>query len=56
MIFDFNTLVSYVSRFVTLNPGDYIFTGTPQGVDEVHVGDKLELFLEDESMFEFEIK
>ena len=56
MIFDFNTLVSYVSRFVTLNPGDYIFTGTPQGVGEVHVGDKLELFLEDESMFEFEIK
>ena len=56
MIFDFNTLVSYVSRFVTLNPGDYIFTGTPQGVDEVHVGDKLELFLEDYPMFEFEIK
>ena len=56
MIFDFNTLVSYVSRFVTLNPGDYIFTGTPQGVGEVHVGDKLQLFLEDESLFEFEIK
>ena len=56
MIFDFNTLVSYVSRFVTLNPGDYIFTGTPQGVGEVHVGDKLQLFLEDTPMFEFEIK
>ena len=56
MIFDFNTIVSYVSRFVTLNAGDYIFTGTPQGVGEVHVGDKLELFLEDEPMFEFEIK
>lgn len=56
MIFDFNTIVSYVSRFVTLNPGDYIFTGTPQGVGEVHVGDKLQLFLEDNPMFEFEIK
>ena len=56
MIFDFNTIVSYVSRFVTLNPGDYIFTGTPQGVGEVHVGDKLQLFLEDEPVFEFEIK
>ena len=56
MIFDFNTIVSYVSRFVTLNPGDYIFTGTPQGVGEVHVGDKLQLFLEDEPMFEFDIK
>lgn len=56
MIFDFNTIVSYVSRFVTLNPGDYIFTGTPQGVGEVLVGDKLQLFLEDEPMFEFDIK
>jgi 2-keto-4-pentenoate hydratase/2-oxohepta-3-ene-1,7-dioic acid hydratase in catechol pathway len=56
MIFDFNTIVSYVSRFVTLNPGDYIFTGTPKGVGEVHVGDKLQLFLEDEPMLEFEIK
>ena len=56
MIFDFNTIVSYVSRFITLNPGDYIFTGTPKGVGEVHVGDKLQLFLEDEPMFEFEIK
>ena len=56
MIFAFNTIVSYVSRFVTLNTGDYIFTGTPQGVGEVHVGDKLQLFLEDEPMFEFEIK
>ena len=56
MIFDFNTIVSYVSRFVTLNPGDYIFTGTPQGVGEVHVGDRLELFLEGESMFGFCVK
>ena len=56
MIFAFNTIVSYVSRFVTLNPGDYIFTGTPQGVGEVLVGDKLQLFLEDEPVLEFEIK
>ena len=56
MIFDFNTIVSYVSRFVTLNEGDCIFTGTPQGVGEVHVGDKLQLFLENEPVFEFEIK
>lgn len=56
MIFDFNRIVSHVSRFVTLNEGDCIFTGTPQGVGEVHVGDRLELFLEDKPMFEFEIK
>ena len=56
MIFNFDKVVSHVSRFVTLNEGDYIFTGTPQGVGEVHVGDKLELFLEDESMLRFNVK
>ena len=56
MIFSFDRIISHVSRFVTLNEGDYIFTGTPQGVGEVHIGDKLELFLEDEPMFCFIIK
>ena len=56
MIFNFDRIVSHISRFVTLNEGDYIFTGTPQGVEEVHIGDKLELFLEDESMFCINVK
>ena len=56
MIFSFDKIVSYVSRFVTLNKGDYIFTGTPQGVGEVHVGDKLELFLEGDLTFWFLVK
>ena len=56
MIFSFDRIISHVSRFVTLEEGDSIFTGTPQGVGEVHVGDVLELFLEDEPMFKFEIK
>ena len=56
MIFSFDKIISYVSQFVTLKEGDYIFTGTPQGVGEVHVGDKLELFLEGESVFCFRVK
>jgi 2-keto-4-pentenoate hydratase/2-oxohepta-3-ene-1,7-dioic acid hydratase in catechol pathway len=32
MIFDVATLVSYVSQFMTLLPGDVISTGTPAGV------------------------
>jgi 2-keto-4-pentenoate hydratase/2-oxohepta-3-ene-1,7-dioic acid hydratase in catechol pathway len=32
MIFDVKTLVSYVSRYMTLLPGDIITTGTPPGV------------------------
>ena len=56
MIFGFDSIVSFVSRFVTLYEGDCIFTGTPQGVGEVKVGDRLELFLEDESLFGFDVK
>ena len=32
MIFGVAELVSYVSRFMTLHPGDLITTGTPPGV------------------------
>ncbi len=32
MIFDVRRLVSYVSHFITLHPGDIIITGTPPGV------------------------
>ncbi len=56
MIFGFDRIVSQVSRFVTLNEGDCIFTGTPQGVGEVHVGDRLELFMEDDFVFGFDVR
>ena len=55
MIFPFDRIISHVSRFVTLCEGDCIFTGTPQGVGAVHVGDVLELFLEREKMLEFDV-
>jgi 2-keto-4-pentenoate hydratase/2-oxohepta-3-ene-1,7-dioic acid hydratase in catechol pathway len=32
MIFSCAEIVSYTSRFMTLKPGDMIFTGTPEGV------------------------
>jgi 2,4-diketo-3-deoxy-L-fuconate hydrolase len=32
LIFDVPTLVSYISEFMTLLPGDIISTGTPEGV------------------------
>ena len=32
LIFDIPTLVAYVTRFITLEPGDLILTGTPEGV------------------------
>lgn len=41
MIFSFDRIVSYVSGFVSLRPGDLIYTGTPEGVGPVNVGDEL---------------
>jgi 2-keto-4-pentenoate hydratase/2-oxohepta-3-ene-1,7-dioic acid hydratase in catechol pathway len=43
MIFDVPTLVSYVSRMMTLEPGDVILTGTPEGVGPLVDGDALEV-------------
>lgn len=56
MIFSFDKIIAHVSRFVTLQKGDLVFTGTPQGVGEVHVGDVLELFFEEEEVLKFGVK
>lgn len=56
MIFGFEKLITHVSHFVTLKEGDFVFTGTPQGVGAVHPGDVLELFLENELVRQFEVK
>jgi 2-keto-4-pentenoate hydratase/2-oxohepta-3-ene-1,7-dioic acid hydratase in catechol pathway len=36
-------LVSYVSRFMTLEPGDVLLTGTPAGVGPLHAGERIEV-------------
>lgn len=56
MIFDFDDIVSYVSKFFTLKKGDLIFTGTPSGVKSVRIGDRLEGYIEGKKFFDFEIK
>ena len=38
MVFDVPTLIEYFSSFMTLNPGDLILTGTPDGVVDCPVG------------------
>jgi 2-keto-4-pentenoate hydratase/2-oxohepta-3-ene-1,7-dioic acid hydratase in catechol pathway len=43
MIFDVPELVSYVSRMMTLLPGDVILTGTPEGVGPLVADDALEV-------------
>ena len=56
MIFSFEHIISYLSRFFTLRTGDLIFTGTPKGVGPVQIGDTLSAFIENEKLLEFEVK
>jgi 2-keto-4-pentenoate hydratase/2-oxohepta-3-ene-1,7-dioic acid hydratase in catechol pathway len=55
LIFDFYEIISYVSGFITLYPDDLIFTGTPVGVGQVNIGDKLEAFLKNQKILECNI-
>jgi len=46
MIWPVDQLIAYLSNFITLYPGDIIFTGTPAGVGKVFKNDKLEASIE----------
>jgi len=56
MIFNIDNIIAYVSQFMTLKVGDLIFTGTPEGVGAVKIGDKLTAKIENETLLEFFIK
>lgn len=56
MLFNFDYIISYLSKFFTLRTGDLIFTGTPKGVGPVKVGNVLTAYIENEKLLEFEIK
>jgi 2-keto-4-pentenoate hydratase/2-oxohepta-3-ene-1,7-dioic acid hydratase in catechol pathway len=43
MLFDVTEIVSYTSRMMTLEPGDVLLTGTPEGVGPLVAGDSLEV-------------
>lgn len=56
VIFSFEKLISFVSKYITLKKGDLIFTGTPEGVGKINKGDKLEAWLEGRQLLNFEVK
>jgi acylpyruvate hydrolase len=56
MIFSFEKIIAYVSRFMTLKTGDLIYTGTPAGVGPVAINDRLEAYLEGEKLMDFPVK
>ncbi len=45
MIHGFDAIITHISKFFTIEPGDLIYTGTPSGVGPVSRGDLLEGFL-----------
>lgn len=56
MLFSFEYIIAFVSKYITLKKGDLIYTGTPQGVGKVNVGDRLEGYLENQKMLDFVVK
>ncbi|MEQ1762672.1 MAG: fumarylacetoacetate hydrolase family protein [Pyrinomonadaceae bacterium] len=46
MVFPIDFLIRYISRQMTLNPGDVIATGTPSGVSKLNTGDVCEVTIE----------
>jgi len=56
MIHDFNKIIAHISTYFSLNIGDMIFTGTPAGVGEIVVGEELEGFFENESLFKIKVQ
>tara|TARA_Y100001968_G_C19406912_1_gene744186 strand:+ start:371 stop:982 length:612 start_codon:yes stop_codon:yes gene_type:complete len=56
MIFKFDKIISYISRFCTLKIGDLIYTGTPSGVGKVIKGEILQGFIGDKEMLKVIVK
>ena len=46
MIFDVPTIISYITSFMTLLPGDVVLTGTPAGVGPMQPGDDVSVTVE----------
>ncbi len=56
MIFSFDHIISYISKYYTLRAGDLIYTGTPSGVGKVEIGDSLSCFINGREMLKVNIK
>lgn len=56
MIYNFAEIIAFVSKFMTLEPGDLIFTGTPAvGAGQIFKGDHLQASIEGELLLDFKM-
>lgn len=56
LLFSFDVLIAHVSQYFTLKTGDLIYTGTPEGVGPVQRGDRLQAFIGEQELLNFEIR
>ena len=56
LIFSFDKIIAFVSNFVSLKTGDLIYTGTPEGVGQVKIGDVLEGYIASEKFLTVVVK
>ena len=56
MIFDVSTVVAFISQVMTLEAGDVILTGTPQGVGVLLPGDSLEIQIDDIGILQLSVR
>ncbi len=56
MLHSVDDIIAHVSQYFSLRIGDYIFTGTPAGVGPVTENDVLVGFIEEDKIFEFQVK
>ena len=55
MIFPVARLISYVSKYISWEPGDLLFTGTPAGVGPISSGDRLEGYLNGDRLLNVQV-
>ena len=55
LLFSFKDVIVYLSKYFTLQQGDYIFTGTPAGVGPIKVGDRLEGYINGEKLLKCDV-
>ena len=56
MVFDVDSIIEYVSKYMTLKKGDLIFTGTPSGVGKMETNDVFEAYLDGKKTIELKVK
>lgn len=56
MIFPVDEMIAYISRFYTLRMGDLLFTGTPEGVGLVAIGNRLQGYLGERQLLDFHVR